>query len=719
MTDVTGGQGKSMTLRAARAPVAWALGLVATWAVLAHLLTKGLPLGVVLLGVVYGSLYALIAIGIVLVYRGSRIINFAQAEFGVLAAVVAIELAVTYHVNWFLAMAVGIVGSLVLGAVIQGVVIRRFRKSSRLILTVATIGLAQLLTGVSALLPLEFCNPAKNPSCITAAGTQSFNTPLHVAFSVYPVIFSGNDVVAIGGAAVLIAGLALFMRYSRYGVAIRASAENRDRATLLGVPVPRLDTVVWSLAALLSAMAVLLRVPVLGFTGFQSVSGGGNDILLRTLAAAVIGRMDSLPLTAAAAVGIGVYESLATWTFANTVFVDATLVVIVIVALVLQRDRYARVSESDGSTWRSVAEVRPIPQALLALREVRAALWAGRGVLLAGALILPFLVPSNDTYLFAAILIYCIVGLSLLVLTGWTGQISLGQFGLAGIGGATTAALFAQHGWNFAVALVAGVVVGALAALVIGLPALRISGPFLAVTTLAFGISVSSYLLSPQYLSWFVTSQVNRPTIFGRSWLAGDRGIYFFCLGCFVAAVMAVRSLRRSRTGRSLIATRDNEAAARAVGLSTTRMKLTAFVVSGGLAGLAGAVFVIHQKGVNQGSFSADINIALFSMVVIGGLGSLPGVVLGAVYVWSTQYFLTGGWAFIASGGGILILLMFLPEGLGGLLYMLRDRALRVVAARHRLDVPGLAPRPAEDTGADQGAVTVIEEVAVGGVVAG
>jgi hypothetical protein len=174
---------------------------------------------------------------------------------------------------------------------------------------------------------------------------------------------------------------------------------------------------------------------------------------------------------------------------------------------------------------------------------------------------------------------------------------------------------------------------------------------------------------------------------------------------------MAVRSLRRSRVGRSLIATRDNEAAAEAAALNTTRMKLTGFLISGAIAGFAGSIFVIHQRGVNQGSFSADINIALFSMVVIGGLGSMPGVVLGAVYVWSTQYFLTGGWAFVASGGGILLLLLFLPEGLGGLLYMSRDRLLRLVAKRRDLEVPGLAQRAAERPGADEGATTLVEEI--------
>lgn len=698
-------------VRTRRRGLLWAAGFAVLWVVLDHTLKAGLPLGVVCLGVVYGSLYALIAMGIVLIYRGNRIINFAQAQFGVIAAIVAIELVVTYHVNWFLAMLVGVVGSLVLGAVIEAVIIRRFRRSSRLILTVATIGLAQLLSGFSAIIPFWFCNPAQNQSCTTASNSETFNTPLHASFSISPVSFNGNDVLAVAGAAVLVAALALFLRYSRYGMAIRAAAENGDRATLLGIPVPRLSTIVWSLASLLSTVAILLKVPVEGFSGFATVSANGYEVLLYTLAAAVLGGMESLPITAIAAVGIGILQAGSAWTYSNTVFVDATLVLVIIAALVIQRKRFARVSESDSSTWRSVAEVRPIPQPMLRLPEIRWGLWGMRAALLALAVGLPFLVPTNDTYLFAGIVIYAIVGLSLLVLTGWAGQISLGQFGLAGFGGATTALLFGLHGWNFVPATLMGVLVGALAALVIGLPALRISGPFLAVTTLAFGMSVSAYILTPQYLPWFVASTIRRPTVFGHAWFGSDRGIYFLCLFFFVAVLVGVRSLRRSRIGRAMIATRDNEPAARAAGLDTSRVKLTAFLVSGAIAGLAGSLFVAYQLGVNAQSYSPDINIALFSMVVIGGLGSLPGVVIGAIYVWGTQYFLTGGWSFVASGGGILLLLMFLPEGLGGLLYRLRDGLLRRIAGARRLEVPGLLTRVRTSAGIDEGAAALVAEV--------
>jgi len=408
----------------------WAIGALVLWGVLARLLSKGLPPGIVLFGVVYGSLYALTAIGIVLVYRADRIINFAQAQFGVLAAVIAIELTVTYGVPYLVALLVGVVGAIVLGAIVS-LLPRRFHRSSRLILTVATIALAQALAGVSALVPLLFCNPARNPDCINASAHESFNTPLHLHFSVYPTIFYGNEIVAVVGATVLVAALAWFLRRSRYGVAIRAAADNGDRATLLGVPVPRLETLVWSLAAVLSAIAVLLQVPVQGFVGFQTVTGGGTDLLLKALAAAVIGRMDSLWRTAVAAIAIGVFESLATWTFSNTAVVDASLVVVIVVALLAQPAGLLRARDAASATWRAVAVVRPIPRQLAHLPEVRLGLTGLKLAVAAVALAVPTFLPGSDTYLAALVLIYAIVGLSLLVLTGWTGQISLRPISVA------------------------------------------------------------------------------------------------------------------------------------------------------------------------------------------------------------------------------------------------------------------------------------------------
>jgi branched-chain amino acid transport system permease protein len=166
--------------------------------------------------------------------------------------------------------------------------------------------------------------------------------------------------------------------------------------------------------------------------------------------------------------------------------------------------------------------------------------------------------------------------------------------------------------------------------------------------------------------------------------------MYFFALAALLVTMYIARNLRHSHTGRMIIAVRDNEVQAEANAINVTRVKLQAFVISGAIAGLAGGVYVLTQNGLNTDSFDAAVSIKLFSMVVIGGLGSLPGAVMGAMYVRGAEFFLPKGYAFLATGFGILFLLIFLPEGLGGLVYGLRDRYLRFVAKRRKLVVPSL-----------------------------
>ena len=165
-----------------------------------------------------------------------------------------------------------------------------------------------------------------------------------------------------------------------------------------------------------------------------------------------------------------------------------------------------------------------------------------------------------------------IVAVSLLVLTGWAGQISLGQFALVGFGGATTGILYERHGWDFLLALPVGMLVAAAAAVVIGIPALRVRGPFLAVTTLAFAVTTSTYFLNSTHFPWFVPGRVLPPVLWeridlGRGWIQ-----YEACAVGLLIAVLAARNLRASRTGRVLLAVRDNEAAASTM---SSRMRRT------------------------------------------------------------------------------------------------------------------------------------------------
>jgi branched-chain amino acid transport system permease protein len=425
--------------------------------------------------------------------------------------------------------------------------------------------------------------------------------------------------------------------------------------------------------------------------------------------------MENLPRAVIGAIAIGVFENAAIWNLPRTTIVDAMLVVVILVALLVQRDFFSRAAETGISSWRSIREVRPIPEELRHLPEVRFGLRGLGAVVLLLAAAFPVWANTSQEEALSLVWIYAIVAISLLVLTGWAGHISLGQWAFAGFGGATTSVLYGRHGWDIFAAALAGVVVAALVALVVGLPALRIRGPFLAVTTLAFAVTSATYFLEDRYFPWFIETRIQRPVLLDRLPLDRPWQMYLLCLLSLVGVAAGASALRRSHTGRVLIAVRDNEVTAESAGINTTRVKLTAFVISGAIAGFAGVLYVVHENGLNTDAFNANVSLLLFSMVVIGGLGSLPGVVLGAAYIRGVQFFLPPEWALLASGAGILFLLLFLPEGLGGLLYATRDAFLRSVARRRGILVPSLvADRRVEAAEESQARVAI--DTALGGL---
>lgn len=649
------------------------------WLLADRLFDDGVPPGIVVRGLVFGSIYALNAIGLVLVYRATKVVNFAQAEFGAVAAVLSVVFVVQHHWNYFAAIGTGLVIAGLTAVLLERIVIRRFTKAPRLILAVVTIAMAQLLGGVAIVIPLLY----------DELGEGKFRVPWDASLSVSPVIFDSNYVLALIVVPLVAVALGSFLRFSSHGVAIRGAAENSERASLLGVPVLSLSTLVWLIAGLLSALAVMLRVSVVGFTSFAGVSGGGSSLLLFTLAAAVIGRMESFPRTVLAALFLGVFQELMIWNYSNTTIVDAMLVAVILVALLLQRGALSRAYDTGITSWRAMREAAPIPDDLRALPEVRVAGAAVKIVVVAFVALVPLVASPSQENALTLLLIYSIMSVSLLVLTGWAGHISLGQFALAGFGGATTALLYGRYGLDVAPSILAGALAAGLVSLVIGLPALRIQGPFLAVTTLAFAVTSYTFFLNHRYMPWFIEERIDRPEMFGFIPLERDWHLYELSLVTLVFVMWGVANLRRSRIGRILIATRDNESAASSVTVDTTAAKLTGFVVAGALAGLAGAIYVVQQQGLHTDAFAPGVSLKLFSMIVIGGLTSLSGAVLGAVYVRGAEFFLPTGWDLIATGVGVIVLLAVLPNGLGGVVTGIRDLFLRWVAARRGLEPPG------------------------------
>ena len=664
-------------------------------------------------GIVQGLAYAVLGAGIVLVYRASGVINFAVAAFGTTAlAFMAVLLGggvADWHPPFWAAALLATTAAALAGSLAEWAVIRRLADAPRVVVLVATIGIAQVLLLVALLLP-----------DVIAGGF--FPPLLDWTWTASPeLLVQGREWSVLVVIPVLVLLLGGFLTRTRTGLMVRASASNPDKARLVGIRVFRTANVVWAISAALAAVAAIVLAPVRGVSLAGAAVAGSAlsyQLLLRALVVALLARMRSLPIALVAGIGVGIVEVILQqnvdpsdlgvtelWLFV------ATLVIVLVFSRLSQRSGQGGVDDGGGG-WK-VTTSTPV-------RSVDGdGPWWSRHlgrigvVMLFGALVLipVFFTRASESFLWTRVLIFAIAGCALTILTGWAGQVSLGQFGFAGVGGLVTVKLVAGDGilglhhlpWGVAVAV--GVLVGAAVAVLIGLPALRIPGLYLAVTTLAFAVFVSVWLAAQ---GTFLDTSGLLPTLAkpdaGIVDFSSRRSYYYLCLAFLLACVALVAQLRRTGIGRSVIAVRDNPASAAGMTISTTRMKLLAFAVSGGMAALAGCLLVtLLPSNTPAVTFAPEESVKVVAIVVIGGLGAFVGPVLGALWVvgipaiWPDEPIVP----FLVSGVGVLAILLFAPGGLAGLL---RTAESWFTARRSRPEPAPPPPPPPPRTGVSSAA---------------
>jgi ABC-type branched-subunit amino acid transport system ATPase component/ABC-type branched-subunit amino acid transport system permease subunit len=655
------------------------------------------PLPPTVLGLIIGLTYGLLGVGVVLVYRTNRIVNFAHGEIGAFGAAFFGVIVSRWHIPYWIAFPVGLATGAAIGAISEVAVIRRLRKAPRLMSVVATLGVGQLLV----LLAL---------SINTTAGVgalypePSWLPDFHVgALRVTPA-YTGMFVLG----PLLVIALVIFLRKSRYGLALRAAASAPETARMAGVFSSRMSSLAWALAGVLSAFTAIMTGPTQGFTGAQSF---GPSLLLRALAAAAIGRMSNLPVTLAAGAAIGVLEQLLLWNYAQSGLVNVVLFGIILVALLVQKARAGREDEERGS-WAAVQALRPLPEALRQVWLVRH-LGAVVGIVaLAAAAALPLIISHAASVTLSGIFALAIVGLSLGIVTGLGGQLSLGQFAVAAVA-AVVSYLVTSHGGNFVLAFIYAGLAGAITSLLLGLPALRARGLMLTVTTLAFALITPGWLLEqPWMLGTGITPA--HPEPFGYA-LDTGRTYYYFALAMLLLAMLIARNVRRGGLGRLMIAVRDNEDNARAFTVRAVTVKMQAFLLAGFLAGIGGALYSHGLLSVSFGSFPTQTSVDLVKMTVIGGIGIMSGPILGAMFVLGVPAFLpldTAGLA--ASSFGQLLIIMYLPGGIAQLVEPLRNRVVRFIGRRAGVDVEKAfaTATPIGDDGAVRTGVSEFTELA-------
>ena len=631
-------------------------------------------LGTVLSGLILGVLGALLAAGMSLVWRSNQIVTFAQSDLGALPATAALLTMSKWGWPIWLAGPVGLIVALAIGGSVQALVIRRFDRAPRLIATVATIGIGQLAAFGALMLPNWWGD---------VATIRTFDPPFELRVSIGQVIFDANDLLGVVAALAALAGLGMWLRMSDVGVAIRAAATNPDRASMLGIPVRTLHAQVWAVAAGLSFVGVFFTSGVSALAPGPAFSFG---LLVRALAAMVIGRFTNLGRVVVASVALGALDAAISRSSSGLAAVAPVMLAVIVVALLVQRAQRGRVGGHTAGEWRLDAEVAPIPRVLAVLPEVRAARAALSVLAIGIAVVVPHVVGTAGAIKAGVIVIFAIIGLSTVVLTGWSGQVSLGQMAFVGAGGAFAAWAIVRHGVDPLVAYVGAGAVGALVAVVVGLPALRLRGLSLAVVTLSLGLAASTAVFSNSSLRFIPRETFRRPPLLGRIDIDSPVRLYYVALAALALTILAVTGARRSRFGRALVAQRDNERAAQAYGVNLTRARLAGFALSGWIAASAGSLLVVQTAAFRGDTYSVGAGVDVFVATVIGGIGSPLGAILGALYLKGAALLLPGVWQALASGAGVLLVLMTTPNGLLGALVAARDAGLRSVARRRGIE---------------------------------
>ena len=652
------------------------------------------PWTVILLGVIIGMTYGLLGVGLVLIFRTNRIINFAHGQIGAFAAAVFGLAAVRWGVPYWLAFPPAILLGGATGAAAEAGVIRRLRHAPRLMSIVATLGVGQFLVVFAAAVNSQAAAGSLYPQ---PAGLPVFDAGALRITQAYAAMLVLSPVAVVA--------LAIFLRRSRYGLAMRSAAANPEAARMSGISASRMSSLAWALAGGLSALTAILTAPTQGFTAASSF---GPALLLRALTGAVVARMDNLPLALGAGVGLGVVEQVLLWNYPRSGLVEVSLFVIILFTLVLQRPRGGR-DEEKGS-WASVQALKPIAEPLRQIWLVRRLGVITGFVAFVLAAALPLVLDNSRAVTLTGIMGFAMVGLSIGVLTGLGGQLTLGQFAVAGVGAVVSFAVSSRTG-DFGLALVYAGLASAAVSMVLGLPALRIRGLMLTATTLSFALLTPAWLMTQPWMLG-TGRDPGRPIVLGHA-LSSGRGYYFFALALMLVTLLAVRNVRRSGFGRLLVAIRDNEENARAFTIRAPMVKMQGYVLAGFIAGLGGAAYGHSLSSIGASTFPASASTDIVVMSVIGGISVTAGPILGALWVLGVPAFVPLDSAGLAATQlGSLLLILFVPTGLVRFAEPIRDRLISWIARRHGLGAtdagtevaapgPELAAEPGPALGAE------------------
>lgn len=552
-----------------------------------------------IIGLFSGSVYALAAMGIVLTYKTSGVFNFAYGGIAMFCGFTFWQLRDGWHISsWISLPLLLLVVAPVLGLLGE----RLFRSVITLSAEIQIVIALGILGFFQAVVPILYGGGSRSLRSIFPTSTFALGSSLRVS---YAQLFT---LVLAGGAAL---ALSLLLKRTRLGLATRAVVDNRDLAELNGVSSDSVSRVAWVISAIFAGLAGILLSSTQGLDTYTLVL-----VFIYAFAPAVLGKLVSLPLAFGGAMALGVAQSfLAKYGSSGTLAdVEASLPYLALFGLLVF---YGSGLKEVRSSLNSITVSAPS-------RDPRR-FATSAGAVLIGLLVIPYLIHGSALGDVSAGLIYGAIALTLVVLTGWAGQISLAQFSFVGVGAFVAGHLGGAHGGGFLWAALVGALIAVPLGIIVGLPSLRLSGLFLALATMAFALIMDNLVFIRNSIGGGYTGlTVARPVIFGLNF-SSTRAFYYISALLLGLYALGAALLNRGPVGRRLQMMRDAPLGASTFGVNLTLTKLIVFALCGAAAAFAGAFYGAMRLTVDPGDFAFSASLELLLLVVLGGRALVAG----------------------------------------------------------------------------------------------
>ena len=622
------------------------------------------------LGLGPGAVYAALGLGLVFTHRGTGVINLAYGAMAMYPTYVYAELRSsgnlvlpgipgTHHlgngVSTAAALAVALGVAALLGLVTYAVVVRPLRQAPPIASVVAAVGIMVIL---QAVVSLRF---GTDPVAVAPLVPQG-------GFEVADTRLPADRLYLVGLLAVVLVVATVLYRKTRFGLVSRGATEAGDAAELLGYSAVRLGALNWVIGAVLAGLFGIMLAPLAGLS-----PSAYSLLVVPALVAALAGRLTSPSATVAAGLALGILQSLATelklpweWLGPQTIRTVLPFVALVVVLMALGTPVPRR---GTGPAARLPAA----PAAPHALRVAGVIFAVGAGAVAA--------LDGGYRSALTTTFIGALLCLSLVVLTGYAGQISLAQMSFAGIAGFFLSGAASDWGLPFPIAPLLAALVAAACGVIVGLPALRARGMTIAIMTLGAALAVEELIFRNLSNGILSSNDVAPARLLGLDLAAtGDNGRPRAVFGIFVVAVLAMVSfavmrLRASGLGLRMLALRGNERAAGAAGVNFRRTKLLAFGFSGFIAGIAGTLTGYHQGALSEQSFGISRSLVVLAVAYLGGIASVPGAIVGGLVMpgglvptFAERVFHLGRYDTLFAGVAVVVVALRNPEGVASTL---------------------------------------------------